>query len=260
MPGRLEAWRAHRRPQAQILAPLMLPTDEKRKRIETRGWIREFIFGIQDGLISTVGLLAGMQAAGSSRFVVLMAGSTAVLAGAFSMAAGSYLSSKAEKDIFDHELAKETHFIEQEPYVAQEGLLQALSREGLSRESSYRVVKLLHQEKSVFVTTFQEKVLGRGSVDVHKPLRGAMVMALSFVLGGLIPLTPFFVLPLHLALALAVALAGASLFGVGVFKGQLAGQPWGRSGLEFLSVALAASAIGYGIGFVLEWIAGVPNI
>jgi len=237
----------------------MLPTDKKRKRIETRGRIRELIFGIQDGLISTVGLLAGMQAAGSNRFVVLMAGSASVLAGAFSMAVGSYLSSKAEKDIFDHELEKEAHFIEQEPYLAQEGLLQALSREGLSRELSYRIVKLLHQEKAVFVTTFQEKVLGLGSADVNKPLRGALVMALSFVIGGLIPLTPFFLLPLHIALAFSVALAGVSLFGVGVFKGQLAGQPWGRSGLEFLSIALAASAIGYGIGFVLQWIAGIPT-
>jgi len=235
----------------------MLPTQEKRKQIESKGRIREFVFGIQDGLISTVGLVAGMQAAGSNRFVILMAGTAAVLSGAFSMAAGAYLSSKSEKEIFDHELDKEARFVEREPYLAQEGLLQALNEEGLSRETSYRIVKLLHQQKSVFVTTFQEKVLGLGSADVNNPVRGALVMALSFIIGGALPVTPFVVLPPEAALIVAAVLAGAALFAVGMFKGRLAGQPLGRSGLEFLVIALVATGIGYGIGFALEKIAGV---
>jgi len=234
----------------------LLPTEEKRKRIEIRGRIREFIFGIQDGLISTVGLLAGMLAAGTTRFAILMAGTASVLSGAFSMAAGSFLSSKAEKEIFDHELEKEAQFVEKEPYLAQEGLLHALHGEGLPKETSYRIVKLLHQEKSVFISTFQEKVLDLGSADVNNPVLASIVMALSFILGGLIPLTPFFILPPKVALGFSVGLAGLVLFGVGVFKGYLAGQFWGRSGLEFLAIALAASAIGYGIGFVLEQMVG----
>src|SRR5688500_16609464 len=118
----------------------MLPTEARRREIENKGRVREFVFGIQDGLISTVGLLAGMQAGGSNRFTIIMAGTASVIAGAFSMSAGAYLSSKAEKEIFEHELRKEEGFIEREPYLAQESLLQALSSEGLSREAAYRVV------------------------------------------------------------------------------------------------------------------------
>ena len=235
----------------------MLPTEDKRKQIESKGRIREFVFGIQDGLISTVGLVAGVQAAGSSRFVILMAGSAAVLSGAFSMAAGAYLSSKSEKEIFDHELEKEAKFVEREPYLAQEGLLEALHQEGLARETSYRIVKLMHQQKSVFVTTFQEKVLGLGSADVNNPVKGALVMAASFILGGVLPVVPFVFLPLRVALIAAAALACSALFAVGMFKGRLAGQALGRSGLEFLAVALVATGMGYGIGLVLERIAGV---
>lgn len=235
----------------------MLPTEAKRKLIEAKGRIREFVFGIQDGLISTVGLVAGMQAAGSNRFVILMAGTAAVLSGAFSMSAGAYLSSKSEKEIFDHELQKEAKFVEREPYLAQEGLLQALHGEGLTRETSYRIVKLLHQQKSVFVATFQEKVLGLGSADVNNPVKGALVMALSFIVGGVIPVAPFVVLPLDVALIVAAVLTCVALFAVGMFKGRLAGQPPGRSGLEFLAIALIATGIGYGIGFALEKIAGV---
>src|SRR3990167_6038421 len=90
----------------------MLSTEERRREIEAKGRIREFVFGIQDGLISTVGLLAGMQAAGSNRFTILMAGAAAVCSGAFSMSAGAYLSSKSEKEIFDHQLEKEARFVD----------------------------------------------------------------------------------------------------------------------------------------------------
>ena len=236
----------------------MLPTEEKRKQIEAKGRIREFVFGIQDGLISTVGLVAGLQAAGSSRFVILMAGAAAVLSGAFSMAAGAYLSSKSEKEIFDHELDKEARFVDREPYLAQESLLQALHQEGLTREASYRIVKLLHQQKSVFVTTFQEKVLGLGRADVNNPVQGALVMALSFVVGGVVPVIPFVFLPLNLSLIASVALACGTLFGVGMFKGKLAGQALGRAGLEFLAIALIATGLGYAIGNVLERFVGAP--
>lgn len=235
----------------------MLPTDARRRDIENKGRIREFVFGIQDGLISTVGLLAGMQAAGSSRFTVLMAGVASVISGAFSMSAGAYLSSKAEKEIFDNELQKEAGFIDREPHLAQESLLQVLNQEGLSREAAYRIVKLLHERKSVFVSTFQEKVLGLGSASVNNPIKGALVMALSFVVGGAIPVIPFLVFSLDAALLIAVALTATALFGVGMFKGLLAGQSLGRSGLEFLVIALIASAIGYGIGSLLEYLSGV---
>jgi len=237
---------------------MALPVEEKRKKIERRSRIREFVFGIQDGLISTVGLLAGMQAAGSSRFVILMAGTAAVCSGAFSMSAGAYLSSKAEKEIFDHELKKEAKFVEQEPSLAQEGLLEALNREGLARETSYRIVKLLHEQKSVFVATFQEKVLGLGSADVNNPIKGALVMALSFILGGVLPLAPFAFMDLNWALIVAVLMTGAALFAVGMFKGRLAGQSLGRSGLEFFAIALVATGLGYGVGFLLERFAGTP--
>jgi VIT1/CCC1 family predicted Fe2+/Mn2+ transporter len=235
----------------------MLPTEARRREIENKGRIREFVFGIQDGLISTVGLLSGMQAAGSNRFTILMAGTASVLAGAFSMSAGAYLSSKAEKEIFDYELKKEAGFVEREPYLAQESLLQALNREGLTREAAYRIVKLLDEHRSVFVTTFQEKVLGLGSADVNNPLKGALVMALSFIVGGAIPVLPFLTLSLDAALGAAVSLTAAALFGVGMFKGRLAGQSLSRSGLEFLVIALIATGIGYGIGSLLEHIAGI---
>src|SRR5437773_8927165 len=101
---------------------------QKKQVIESRARIREFVFGIQDGLISTVGLLTGVQGATESTAVVIITGLTAMFSGAISMAAGSYLSSSAEKDIFDKELRDAEVLAETEPYLAAEGLLKALNQ------------------------------------------------------------------------------------------------------------------------------------
>src|SRR6266566_3906424 len=136
---------------------------QKKQVIESRARIREFVFGIQDGLISTVGLLAGVQGATESNIVVIITGLTAMFSGAISMAAGSYLSSGAQKEIF-------------------------------GKEHSYRMVKVLSQQQNVFLRTFQEKVFGLGSAEINRPLQAALIMGVSFMFGAVIPIVPYTVL------------------------------------------------------------------
>ncbi|MGE5816792.1 MAG: VIT1/CCC1 transporter family protein, partial [Deltaproteobacteria bacterium] len=206
---------------------------QKKQIIESRSRIREFVFGIQDGLISTLGLLAGVQGATENNIVVIVTGLTAMFSGAISMAAGSYLSSGAQKEIFDKELRDAEKLTEREPYMAAEGLLKALSEEGLNKEQSYRMVKVLIQEQNVFLRTFQEKVFGLGSAEINRPLQAALIMGLSFVLGAIIPIVPYTIVGGLSALYVSALLGGLTLFGVGAFKGYLAGKSLLLSGLEF---------------------------
>lgn len=227
---------------------------QKRKIVETRARIREFVFGIQDGLISTVGLLAGVQSATDSNAVVIITGLTSIFAGAISMATGSYLSSSAEKEIFDRELREAEELAEREPYLAAEGLLHALSEEGLRKEQSYRIVKLLAQEERVFLRTFQEKVFGLGTAQINRPIQAALVMGVSFIVGGLLPLLPYLIFGGLKALYLSISVAAITLFFVGVFKGHLAGKSLFFSGLQFFLIAIGASMLGYSIGLIVEYL------
>lgn len=227
--------------------------EQKKEVIESRARIREFVFGVQDGLISTVGLLAGIQGATESTAVVIITGLTAMFSGAISMAAGSYLSSSAEKEIFDKELREAEMLAEQEPYLAAEGLLKALNQEGLPREQGYSIVKLLLRQQEVFLRTFQEKVFGLGSAEINRPLQAALVMAASFIMGALIPIVPYFVLKGTAALYLSIALSALTLFAVGVFKGRLAGKSQLRSGVQFFAIAVSAALLGYLIGLVVQY-------
>ena len=227
--------------------------EQKKEVIENRARIRELVFGIQDGLISTVGLLAGVQGATESATIVIITGLTAMFSGAISMAAGSYLSSNAQKEIFDKELHEAEILAEKEPYLAAEGLLKSLSHEGLSREQSYSIVKLLLRQQDVFLRTFQEKVFGLGSAEINQPLRAAMVMGASFIAGALIPIVPYFALQGINALYLSVSLSAVTLFVVGVFKGYLAAKSPARSGAQFFAVAVGAAGLGYLIGLVVQY-------
>ena len=226
---------------------------KKREVVESRARIREFVFGIQDGLISTVGLLAGVQGATENNLFVVITGLTSMFAGAVSMATGSYLSSTAQKQIFDKELREAEALAEREPYLAAEGLLQALSQEGLKKEQSYRLVKLLAEERGIFLRTFQEKVFGLGTAEINRPFQAALVMGLSFVLGAVIPLLPYLLLSGMSALYVSIVLAAVTLFSVGVFKGYLAARPLFFSGLEFFFIAVGAALFGYLIGLVVQF-------
>jgi VIT1/CCC1 family predicted Fe2+/Mn2+ transporter len=228
------------------------PIERKKELIEGRARIREFVFGIQDGLISTVGLLTGVQGATASNTVVIITGLTAMCAGAISMAAGSYLSSSAQKEIFDKELREAEILAEREPYLAAEGLLKALSEEGLPREQSYGIVKLLLDQQQVFLRTFREKVFGLGSAEINRPLQAALVMGLSFSVGAVIPIVPYLIMRGMNALYISIVLSAVTLFGVGVFKGHLSGKSLMLSGMQFFAIAVSAALLSYLIGIVVQ--------
>jgi VIT1/CCC1 family predicted Fe2+/Mn2+ transporter len=169
------------------------------------------------------------------------------------MAAGSYLSSTAQKEIFDKELREAEILAEREPYIAAEGLLRSLSQEGLTREQSYGIVKQLLRQEQVFLRTFQEKVFGIGSAELNQPLKAAVVMGLSFVIGALIPIAPYFLIEGRAALYLSVALSALTLFGVGAFKGKLAAQSQIAAGAQFFVIAVGAAGLGFAIGLVVQY-------
>ncbi len=203
----------------------------QRRALERKVRAREFVFGIQDGLLSTVGLLSGVSAATQNRAVVLITGVAAAITGGVSMATGSYLASRTEKEIFEKELLDQERLAVAQPHLAQEALLESLVDEGLDRPSAYRVVQLFSRHRELLLRTVQEKVLGLGRADISQPVKAGLVMFLSFVIGAAIPLAPLMLVTGRLALPLSWTLSVGVLLGVGILKGVLTGRPLLRSGL-----------------------------
>src|SRR5439155_313008 len=136
--------------------------------------------------------LRGVSVATQDRRVVVITGLAAGVTGGISMATGSYLAARTERDIFEREFRDQEQLAAREPYLAQEALLESLTADGLDRPSAYRVVATLSRREDLLLRTVQEKVLGLSAVDLSQPLKAGLVMFVSFVIGALIPVVPFF--------------------------------------------------------------------
>ncbi len=238
------------------MAPLT--AQQRRQRFERLSNIREVVFGMQDGILTTAGVLCGLAGALPRRYEVILTALASTAAGAISMAAGAYLGTRAEGEVLEGELNRARDEVVHEPYLIQEGLLDQLAKEGLSREAGYRVVKLLSSAPEALTRTAEQKVYGIGENLVSNPVADGVVMGFAFVIGALVPLIPFvLVASTNRGLIAAVIATAAALFGVGYFEGWLADRGRFSSGAHFLSIALGAAVAGFAIGKLIARLSGV---
>ena len=215
-----------------------LKPQERRRTFERLSSIREIVFGVQDGVLTTAGVLAGLSGAVSVRSQVILAALASTVAGALSMGAGAYLGTHAESAVLRSELDRVRRESEEEPYLVQESLIEALGKEGLSREAGYRVVKLLSSSKDVLFNTAEEKLYGLTGGTFGNPMVDGMLMGFAFLVGAVVPLLPYMLITsVRVGLIAGIATTAVTLFVVGyVFEGRFSGERRpALAGLRFLA-------------------------
>jgi vacuolar iron transporter family protein len=235
--------------------------EERRRLFERLTSIREIVFGVQDGVLTTAGVLAGLSGAVNGRSQVILAALASTVAGALSMGAGAYLGTRAETEVIRSELRRAHAEVSAEPYIVQESLMEALAKEGLTREASYRVVKLLSSAPQALTSTAEEKVYGLAQGSFGNPALDGVLMGVAFLLGALVPLLPFVLIAsVREGLIAGLGATALVLFAVGYFvEGRLSDQRYpALAGARFLAIALGAAAIGYLIGIAISPL-GVPS-
>jgi VIT1/CCC1 family predicted Fe2+/Mn2+ transporter len=235
--------------------------EEKRQLFERLANVREIVFGIQDGVLTTAGVLAGLSGAVSTRREVILAALASTAAGALSMGAGAYLGTHAETEVLRNEIQRTRRESAAQPYVIQESLLDELAKEGLSREASYRVVQLLSSAPRALFSTAEAKIYGLAGATFGNAVTDGALMGVAFLVGALVPLVPFVLIStVYAGLIAGMATTALVLFAVGYFvEGRLSDAPDPSvSGLRFLAIAMGAAAIGYFIGLVIAPIGAIP--
>jgi VIT1/CCC1 family predicted Fe2+/Mn2+ transporter len=224
--------------------------------------IREAVFGAQDGLTSVLAVVSTVGGATGQPFPVLVAGFAAMLAGVFSMSAGEYMSSKSQREIFEAQIASEAEEVQDRPAEAEAEVAFMLQEEGLPMDAARGVARELATNKNVLLKTMVEKELGLTMQDDANALRGALVMGVSFGVGGLIPILPYLFLGVATAVYVSVVLAALTLFGMGALKSRWTRRNWFISGLEIFALGAIAGIAGYFFGTLLPaalGVAGVPG-
>lgn len=229
----------------------------EKERIGNLTRLREVMFGMQDGLVSTVALVNSVAGATERSDYVIIAGLTGALAGVFSMAAGSYLGSRAEQDVHASELEREAREIAQNPAEEIAELIEIYKLEGYREDEAYQMAQRVAADRDLWLKVMAEKELGL-SVDTEvSPLKDSAVMGVSFFIGGLVPVAPFFLLPVAVAPVVATVLTLVALFALGAGKGRLLRRPMIKQGLEVLFIGLLSAIFGMLLGDVLPRLLGV---
>ena len=226
----------------------------ERWRIEALGRIREVVFGVQDGLISTLALVIALAVSDIGNTTVLVGGLAGALAGMLSMATGAYLGSKAEGDVRRSEIAKEARELEDHPAEELAELVVLYQREGLSFDQAKGVAEHIAADKDLWLRTLVEKELGISPDVTSNPLKDALTMGSAFIMAALIPVLPFFFIEGNPAIGASVGATLVGLFALGIGKGRLVQLPPILQGLEIMLIGAAAA----GLGFVLG--TGIPRL
>ena len=231
---------------------------DERRKASLLGEIREAIFGAQDGLVSTLAVVSTVAGASSDRFVVLIAGIASGLAGIFSMAAGEYIGSKSQREIFEAQIVDERDEVHHRPGEAEAEIGFMLEEDGLPRDEAVQVASTMAKHPEVMLKTMVEKELGLVvEPDEGSPLQGALVMGGAFGLGVIPPLLPHVFLTGGTAVVASVVATLAVLFGIGVVKSRWTHRGWLASGLEILVIGALAGVVGYFFGSFLPELLGV---
>jgi VIT1/CCC1 family predicted Fe2+/Mn2+ transporter/rubrerythrin len=206
-------------------------------------FLRDLIFGLNDGVVSNFSLIAGVAGANTAHGVVLLAGVAGLLAGAVSMAAGGYLSNKTHREVVAEEVRREAEEIEYAPEEEREELRRIYRLKGFSAEEVEVLVRRITADRQRWLETLVSEELGISAVAGPPPLLDALFAGGGFALGAVVPLLPYLVSAGSGALVAAAVLSVVGLFTMGAAKTLVTSRSVLRSGLEMVAVGVVAAVV-----------------
>ncbi|MDA8092535.1 MAG: VIT1/CCC1 transporter family protein [Betaproteobacteria bacterium] len=220
--------------------------------LTTSSNLRAAVFGINDGLVSNTSLIMGVAGATGSTHLVAVSGVAGLLAGAFSMAAGEFVSMSSQREFFERQIREEQEELERFPRQETEEMALIYQSRGIPLSEARKISEILMRDPQSALQAHVREELGLNPADLGSPLGAAVSSFTSFAAGALVPLIPY-LLPLHGEAAPAgVAVASSvALFTIGALINALSGQAPLRGGFRMLGIGVAAAAITYGIGALL---------
>lgn len=233
-------------------APTSIEDMAKRHRgFGASGNLRASVFGVNDGLVSNVSLILGVAGAAAGNNVVLVSGVAGLLAGAFSMAAGEYISVRSQREMFEYQIGLERDELAQYPQEEAEELALIYAARGMDAGDAERLARATIADPARALDTLAREELGLNPDELGSPWGAALSSFASFALGALVPLLPFFLFAGKTALAASVGVTAVALFAVGALISLFTGRQALLGGLRMLAIGGAAGALTYLIGSLL---------
>ena len=257
-PDAAERMAAEERGHARTLATLIrggrpdatsqIARRERWHRGDRSGSLRAAVFGVSDGLVSNTALVMGFAGSGSSHSAILLAGVAGLLAGAFSMAAGEYVSMSSQREMYQRELSIEARELAENPAEEREELVLLYRAKGLDRQQAERVADRLMADREIALDTLAREELGLDPDSLGSPWAAAISSLLAFAVGAFVVVLPYLFGGGRAALATAVGLAVLAMVAVGAGIGALNGRSPVRSAARQVIVGGLAALVTFAVG------------
>lgn len=221
---------------------------ERWHRGDASGALRAAIFGVNDGLVSNLSLVMGVVGANTDRRIVLLAGLAGLLAGAFSMGAGEFISITSQRELFEREIGLEAEEIELMPEEEAEELALIYRAKGIPRAEAEAMARAIMADPDHALDTKAREELGLNPQELGSPWGVAVSSFIAFAAGAIVPVIPYLVAAGTAAFLVAACISATAMFAVGAGISALTGRPLLRTGLRQLLVGGLAAAATFGIG------------
>jgi VIT1/CCC1 family predicted Fe2+/Mn2+ transporter len=212
------------------------------------GVLRAAVFGVNDGLISNTSLILGMAGANADSAIILLTGIAGLAAGAFSMAAGEYVSVRSQREMYEYQIGLERDELAEYPEEEAHELALIYEARGIARDEALRMATQIIADPERALDTLAREELGLNPEDLGSPWGAALYSFISFAIGSSIPLLPFFFGLGGASLQAVIALTAVALFAVGATLSLFTGRSAWMSGARMLAIGAAAGGVTYAVG------------
>jgi VIT1/CCC1 family predicted Fe2+/Mn2+ transporter len=227
--------------------------DHKEEHLKSSDVLRDVVIGMSDGLTVPFALAAGLSGAVDSTNIIVIAGIAEIAAGSIAMGLGGYLAGKTEQDHYSSELKREYYEVDNLRHREIEETKEFFKNIGLSEELQDKATEEIAKDKKQWVEFMMKYELGLEKPDPRRATKSALNIGISYVVGGLVPLSPYFFVdsPTE-GLRISVAVTLLCLFVFGWFKSKMTGiQPWWGA-LKVMLIGAVAAAAAFGVAKLFE--------
>ncbi|HET6766365.1 MAG TPA: VIT1/CCC1 transporter family protein [Chitinophagaceae bacterium] len=227
--------------------------DHKEEHLKSSDFLRDVVIGMSDGLTVPFALAAGLSGAVDSTSIIVIAGIAEIAAGSIAMGLGGYLAGKTEQDHYTSELKREYYEVDNLRHREIEETKEFFKNIGLSEELQSKATEEIAKDKKQWVEFMMKYELGLDKPDPKRATKSALNIGLSYVVGGLVPLSPYFFIDTPLqALSISLVVTLLCLFVFGWFKSKITGMnPWWGA-LKVTLIGAAAAGAAFGVAKLFE--------
>lgn len=210
--------------------------------------IREVVFGMEDGMVSTLGAITGIAIGSQDHFTVVFAGVVLIAVESISMGIGSYLSNRSEYEVNQQRISEEKEEIEHFEELEKQELLGLFKRDGWPNELAIEMTEVASKNPDLMLNEMIYREHGFDDKSASSALKNGVFMFVSYIFGGFFALSAYFILPINSAMPTSIAVTLLSLFGLGAFTTKYSKATWWKAGSRVLLLGVVALLAGFFIG------------